>query len=78
MKIRNLLSKNAVTVAMAGLCVLAASGVAMADPIPVVDLSSAAADLTFLATDAIGKAIPVGVLILGAIMGWKFFKRFVK
>jgi hypothetical protein len=78
MKIRNLLSKNAVTVAMSGLCVLAASGVAMADPVPVVDLSSAASDLTFLATDAIGKAIPVGVLILGAIMGWKFFKRFVK
>lgn len=61
-----------------GCAVIGSASLALATPTPIIDLTSAASDLTSLATDAIQKAVPVGVLVLGAIMGWKFFKKFVK
>jgi len=63
--------------AVTGLVVTATSALATA-PAALIDYDSIAGDLVTILTTAIGAAIGVGVLILGAKFGWRFFKSFTK
>ncbi len=41
-----------------------------------IDFATIATDLTAQVTSAVLAAIGIGVLVLGARLGWKFFKKF--
>lgn len=43
-----------------------------------IDYAGMADTLTGILTTAIGSAIGVGILVLGARFGWRFFKSFTK
>ena len=58
--------------------VSAMSALATAAPAALIDYDSIATDLVTILTTAIGAAIGVGVLVLGAKFGWRFFKSFSK
>lgn len=67
---------GAVVAFAAGAVVAFSAGIASAAPI--VDYTATVTTLTSDLTTTIVAAVGVGVLVLGARLGWKFFKQFVK
>lgn len=62
-----------------GAAVLGSASSAMATATTdLIDYASVATDLTAILQTAVGAAIGVGVLVLGARFGWRFFKSFTK
>jgi hypothetical protein len=66
-----------VSVLLALLVLMATSAMATT-PAALIDYSNIAGDLTGILQTAITAAIGVGVLVLGARFGWRFFKSFAK
>lgn len=65
---------------VASISAVAVSAVAASSAVaaPLVDYTATVATLTADLTTTILAAVGVGVLVLGAKLGWRFFKQFVK
>lgn len=70
-----MIKHNFVRIATIAACALAVAAPAMA--VPLLDLSTAATAITAELTPAVAAALPIAGTLLAAMLGWKFFKRFV-